>query len=172
MDVLDALFGQGKDLTALQMGARAVVVFYLTLVVMRVSGRRSFGQRTTFDQVVMVLIGAVISRAVVGASPFVPTIAAALVIVCLHRVTAWLSISIPALDAMLNGDERLLVAGGRRSREEMRRGLISDRDLLEAARQHGQTGIADCDLVLERGGQISVVKRRADRREDSLSSPS
>lgn len=159
MDALEILFGQGKDLTVLQMCTRAVVVFYLTLVIMRLSGRRSFGQRTTFDQVVAILLGAVISRAVVGASPFVPTIAAAVVIVALHRITAWFSVSHPALDALINGSERLLVAAGSPDREEMRKGLISDRDLLESARQHGRPTIAGCDLVLERGGQISVVKR-------------
>lgn len=159
MDAVELIFGQGKDLTALQMCARAVLVFHLTLAIMRLSGRRSFGQRSAFDNVVAMLLGAIISRAVVGASPFGPTMAAAVVIVALHRVLAWAAVAAPALDRLINGTERVLVSGGEPDRAQMRRGLISDRDLLESARQHGRSTLADCDLVLERGGQVSVVQR-------------
>src|SRR5580700_11424159 len=89
MNVLIAIFGEGKNLDSLQMAARAVVVFITTLIFIRISGRRSFGQRSPFDYVVAVLLGATLSRVIVGASPAVPTLVASLVIVLIHRVLAW-----------------------------------------------------------------------------------
>ncbi|MGF6482427.1 hypothetical protein QFZ91_004590 [Paraburkholderia sp. JPY419] len=89
MDVFFVLFGQGRELDPLQMGLRSIVVFVIAIVLIRVSGRRSFGQRTPFDLVVVILLGAMLSRAIVGASPFIATVVASLVIVVCHRVLAW-----------------------------------------------------------------------------------
>jgi len=90
MDAIYLLFGQGRDLDPLQMSLRAVLVFLIALVLIRVSGRRSFGQRSPFDSVVVILLGATLSRAIVGASPFVATVLASLVIVVCHRLLAWI----------------------------------------------------------------------------------
>ena len=89
MDVLIAIFGEGKDLGSLQMAMRAVAVFFAALILIRISGRRSFGQRSPFDYVVAILLGATLSRVIVGASPATPTFMASLVIVLLHRALAW-----------------------------------------------------------------------------------
>ncbi|MGM2885457.1 hypothetical protein ACS2R9_27050, partial [Bacillus cereus group sp. BC64] len=86
MDVVVALFGQGRMLGPGQMVLRAIVVFVVALVLIRIAGRRAFGQRSPFDHVVGILLGAILSRAVVGASPFVATVAASLAIAQLHRV--------------------------------------------------------------------------------------
>jgi uncharacterized membrane protein YcaP (DUF421 family) len=49
MDTVITLFGEGRELNALQMAVRAMVVFFCCLVLIRISGRRSFGQRSPFD---------------------------------------------------------------------------------------------------------------------------
>jgi hypothetical protein len=77
METLIALFGEGKDLDSLQMAARATVVFFGALILIRISGRRSFGQRSPFDYVVAILLGATLSRVIVGAGPrFEPIVCA------------------------------------------------------------------------------------------------
>lgn len=54
MNAVVALFGEGKSLDVLQMGMRALVVFFIAHVLIRLSGRRSFGQRAPFDYVVVI----------------------------------------------------------------------------------------------------------------------
>ena len=49
--MLDAflwLFGEGQDLASWQMAARGAAMFFIALVLIRVSGRRSFGQGSAF----------------------------------------------------------------------------------------------------------------------------
>ncbi|NNU33298.1 hypothetical protein HK413_02345 [Mucilaginibacter sp. S1162] len=46
MEILLKIFGEGKDLSALQMSCRGIVVFIIALALIRLSGRRSFGIRT------------------------------------------------------------------------------------------------------------------------------
>ncbi|WP_028078975.1 DUF421 domain-containing protein [Solimonas soli] len=160
-DILLRLFGEGRDLDALQMGARAVVVFILVLVMVRVAGRRSFGRRTSFDHVVAILLGAIVSRAIVGVSPFVPTIVAAFVLVLLHRALAWLNVVQPGLDALLNGRDRVLFENGRWHERELRRALIHREDVLEGVRLAGESTLdAFREVRLERSGRLSLQKRR------------
>jgi uncharacterized membrane protein YcaP (DUF421 family) len=153
-----SLIGDGTDLTALQMGGRAVIVFSITLLLIRLSGRRSFGQHNAFDACLTVLLGAVLSRAVVGASPFFATILAATMLVLMHRVIAWACVRWGEIDLLVSGDTRDLIVEGVKQTDTMKKALISDRDLEEAVRK--KCGDADMErvesAVLERDGQVSI----------------
>src|SRR5688500_14278019 len=92
MNTIYEIFGQGKDLTVLQMGLRALVIFIIALIVLRIAGRRSFGMQMPIDNILVILLGAILSCAVVGASPFVPTVVAAAIIAVLHRLFALIAI--------------------------------------------------------------------------------
>ena len=158
------LFGQGEQLDALQMTLRAVAVFALTLLMIRAAGRRSLGQHRAFDACTTVLLGSVLSRAVVGASPFWPTMAAGAAIVVLHRLIAMASVRWPRFETLVSGDKRELVRGGQCDEAEMRQALVTHRDLDEAVRQKtGNEGARLERAVLERDGRISVKVDGADR---------
>ena len=156
-ELASTLFGDGSDLNALQMALRATAGFVLTLAMIRIAGRRSLGQHRTFDTCTTVLIGAVLSRAVVGASPFWSTIAAGATIVLLHRLVAVASLRWPWFESLVSGDKRELVKDGRRDEDAMRRGPITHRDLDEAVRKEsGDESSALERAVLERDGRITV----------------
>ena len=158
--ILTQLFGNGSDLNLLQMVLRGVLVFALTLVMYRISGRRSLGQHSLFDVCVTVLLGAILSRAVVAASPFLPTIATGFALVLFHRVIALVSARSKSFSTLVNGRPRTLVQDGRPDRQAMRKALVSDEDLAQALRHHGLQELTDIrQMVLERNGAISVVAR-------------
>lgn len=159
MELIALIFGDGDQLTAGQMAARAGVVFFITLALIRISGRRSLGQRTPFDAATTVLLGAVLSRGVVGASPFGATIAAAAILVLLHRALGWVSVRWDRLDVLVNGHERVLVSEGELDQQALASALITRRDLDEAIRK--KAGHARLPMVsaatLERDGEISLL---------------
>lgn len=161
MHIVQTLFGHGTQLEPWQMAARACTIFIFLLIMIRLSGRRSFGQRSPFDAGTAVLLGAVLSRAVVGASPYGSALAAGLAIVVMHRAIAWTCVRSAAFDRLINGDERVLMVNGRQDDEAMRKALITQRDLDEAARKKFGADQADCidRAVLERDGQVSLSKR-------------
>ncbi len=158
------LFGQGERLDALQMTLRAIAVFALTLLMIRIAGRRSLGQHRAFDACTTVLLGSVLSRAVVGASPFWATMAAGAAIVVLHRLIAMASVRWPWFEAMVSGDKRELVRDGHCDDIEMREALVTRRDLDEAVRKKtGDERVSIQRAVLERDGRITVKVEGADR---------
>src|SRR5690348_15276719 len=162
MDLIETIFGTGRDLNLLQMSARAFAVFVLALALIRASGRRSFGQHRPFDACTTVLLGAVLSRAVVGASPFWATMGAAATIVALHRVIAMACVRWAWFETVISGDKRELASPAGRDTDEMRKGLITQRDLDEAVRKKtGDEGTPLERAVLERDGTITLKPKRA-----------
>jgi uncharacterized membrane protein YcaP (DUF421 family) len=156
-DLVGTLFGDGTELNPLQMALRAVAVFVLSLTMIRIAGRRSLGQHRAFDTCTTVLMGAVLSRAVVGASPFWATMAAGATIVLLHRLVAMASVRWPWFESLISGDKRELVKDRRRDEEEMRKALITVRDLDEAVRKKSGNEASPLErAVLERDGSITV----------------
>lgn len=161
MDLIHEIFGQGKDLSALQMSSRGIVVLFIALVLVRVSGRRSFGLHTPLDNVITISLGAILSRAVVGVSPFVPVIVCCFVIVIFHRCLGWAISRYKWVGRFVEGDKILLFSDGHFNRENMRRALLCEEDMMEGVRKSALTDDMDkIDRVyIERNGDISPIKK-------------
>ena len=161
MSTLTHLFGEGKDLTVLQMGLRAVVVFLIGLALVRIAGRRAFGLREPFDNVLSILLGAILSRCVVGASPFLPTISACFVIVILHFSFGKLSYYSSTFGWIVKGEVKILYENEKMNKKNMCRCMISEKDLLEGVRTIASVeSLSEVKTVyLERNGTMSVIKK-------------
>ncbi len=162
MDILTEIFGQGKDLNALQMSSRAIIVFIIALLLIRISGRRSFGLHTPLDNIITISFGAVLSRAVVGASPFVPVIISCFVTVLLHRFFGWLVVKNPKFASMVEGDKILLYQKGNFINDNMKRALVCKEDTMQGVRKSALTeDMGKIEKVyMERNGEISAIKKQ------------
>jgi uncharacterized membrane protein YcaP (DUF421 family) len=161
MNVLLVLFGEGRDLNTLQMALRSIVVFVIAIVLIRVSGRRSFGQRSPFDSVIVILLGATLSRAIVGASPFVATVVCSFVLVACHRLLARMCQRSSRFERLVSGGEREVFCDGMFNAREMDAALITPTDIHESVRQKtGSRSMNDVSAaILERNGEISVIRK-------------
>jgi uncharacterized membrane protein YcaP (DUF421 family) len=161
MEILNTLFGQGKELNALQMSCRGVVVFFIALLLIRVSGRRSFGVRTPLDNIIVISLGAILSRAIVGASAFLPVIVTCFVIVLLHRFIGWLIATNKLLGRLIEGEKILLYEDNVFKKENMKKALVCQEDLMQGVRKSALT--EDMDKIekvfIERNGEISAIKK-------------
>ena len=160
MKTVELLFGSGKELTALQMCDRGIVIFLIALLLIRISGRRSFGLHTPLDSIITILLGAILSRAVTGSSPFVPVVAACLVIVIIHRSLSWLLVRSPRLRKVTDGEAIVLYDQGVFLEDNMRRALISKDDIMQGIRTTALT--EDLSRIkrvyMETNGKVSIVK--------------
>jgi uncharacterized membrane protein YcaP (DUF421 family) len=161
METLHYLFGEGENLTVLQMSARAVVTFIICILFIRIAGMRSFGMRMPFDTVITILLGAILSRPIVGASPFLPSVVAAGIIALMHRLFAWIAIYSRTFGKIIKGEEVILYENGKFFEENMRSCLISMKDLIENVRLAGHVDSFEKVKIIyvERNGEISIVKK-------------
>lgn len=161
MQLIHTLFGQGHNLDSLQMVSRAIVAFIITLVLIRIAGVRTFGKRSAFDNVIIIMLGSIFSRVVVGASPFFPTTLACLAFVLVHRLLGWISLRNDTIGRLVKGEKASLYADGKPNEANMRKAGVSEKDLLESVRLRinsddlGQVR----EIIIERNGDMSVIRK-------------
>ena len=140
---------------------RAAFVFVVAWALLRLAGRRSFAQKTPFDLCIMLLLGAVLSRAVVGATSTGVAMGASLVLVLMHRSVGWICTRYPPFDRLIGGNPIELLSNGELDRNAIAHTEISDEDLASSMRQSLQTetqsGVKR--IVVERNGKISFVRQ-------------
>jgi uncharacterized membrane protein YcaP (DUF421 family) len=161
MEVLIKIFGEGKDLNALQMSSRGILIFFIALILIRISGRRSFGVRTPLDNIITILLGAIVSRAVVGASDFVPVIICCFVIVLLHRIFGWFIAGSKSFGRIVEGQKILLFDNGQFLENNMKKALVGQEDIMQGVRKSALTEDMDAieKVYMERNGDISAIKK-------------
>ena len=162
MNWIIQLFGQGKDLTALQMSIRGLTIFIIALLLIRISGRRSFGLHTPLDNIVTILLGAILSRTVVGASPFLPVICCCFVIVITHRLLGILISRHERISRILEGDKLLLFKDGQFIEKNMKKAQVCKENIIQGIRESALT--EDLDKIekvyMERNGVLSIIKKQ------------
>jgi uncharacterized membrane protein YcaP (DUF421 family) len=161
---LETLLGLGREaasLTFLQISLRGVLVFAATLVIVRCGDRRFLSQKTAFDAVLGFILASMLARAVNGTAAFFPTLGSGFVLVTLHRILAYWSRRSHAVGLLIKGRSDVIVRDGALDEAAARRNRLSEHDVLEDLRLNGNVAdIRDVLLaVLERNGQVSVVRR-------------
>ena len=151
--------GEGEQLNVLQMCVRAFILFFVALVLMRIGGVRIFGKRSALDNIIVIMLGAVLARAIVGASPLMPTIAAGAVMILLHKVLSYMAVKNERIFNIVNGSPLVLYKDNQILWHNMQRGSISLHELMESL--HLETKkivLDDIDTAfLETNGRISFI---------------
>jgi uncharacterized membrane protein YcaP (DUF421 family) len=161
--LLHSLLGIGaepKDLTFLQVSIRAVIVFVVTLVMVRLGSKRSLAEKTAFDTVLVVIIGSMLARAINGSEAFFQTLGAGFVLVLVHRTFDFAAYYSHLFGILVKGRPVVLVQDGRLQRKNMLREQISTHDLEEDMRLEAKTeDLSEIQTArLERSGDISFIK--------------
>jgi uncharacterized membrane protein YcaP (DUF421 family) len=91
MKFFNDVWGIKENLSPLEISARAIVMFLITLILIRLSGMRSINKSTPFEAVIAILIGGILSRGVAGATPFLSTVFGAIAIVVVQKILSRLS---------------------------------------------------------------------------------
>jgi len=161
MEAIENLFGLDvQKLETYQMIARAVVIFFISLVLVRVSGIRTLGKQNAFDNLTALMLGAIMGRAIVSAEqPFFGSIIA-LVIMILHRFISWLTFHNKKSGLILKGKHLLLMKNGERIERNLKKTNITEEDILESLRRDVNVPSLDKikEVYLERSGELSFIK--------------
>jgi len=140
---------------------RACVVYFVLLVMIRLSGKRSMGQFTAFDMLLVVLLGNAVQNALLGSDN---SVAGGLLLAATLIVLNWLIGLVSArsdrIEALVEGAPVLLARDGKVYKDVLRRELVSRQDFEKALREAGIEGVDDIRMaVLETNGHITVVRR-------------
>jgi uncharacterized membrane protein YcaP (DUF421 family) len=140
---------------------RATVIFLFVYLLTRVVGRRELGSSKPFDMVLLVVLGDLIQQgitqsdnSVTGALLVVSTLA------ILTVAVSYLSVRIPRLRPLLDGEPLILVEDGEPNIPNLKRQRLDLGEVLAEARLQQIAHIADIQwAILESSGQISIIPK-------------
>ncbi|WP_448101237.1 DUF421 domain-containing protein [Luteibacter jiangsuensis] len=141
--------------------ARGVLTYLGLLTLMRMSGKRSFGEMSAFDLLVLVLAGGTLRTAIIGDDhTYLGAFIGVASILLTNKVLAWICVRSPRFNRLVEGLPAVLVRDGRRDTDELRRQALPEaafnRALHAAGMEHeGSVAIAR----LEPNGKITFIRK-------------
>ena len=139
---------------------RSVAVYLFVLVVFRISGKRSLSQMTTFDFILLLIIGEATQQALLGNDFSV--INACVVIatlITLDILFSWMERRLPPFGRAVESLPVVVVENGKLLRERAEHEGVTLSEILAAGRErHGLERLEQFKYaILERHGGISVI---------------
>jgi uncharacterized membrane protein YcaP (DUF421 family) len=139
---------------------RAVAVYLILLVILRIAGKRTLAQITVFDFILVLIISEATQQALLG-DDFSITGAAVVIatLVLLDIALSEFKQRSTRVDQIIDDIPVVIVDNGKLLLDRMNRARIDEQDILVAARElHGLERLDQIKYaVLERSGGISIV---------------
>jgi uncharacterized membrane protein YcaP (DUF421 family) len=140
---------------------RGVVVYCVLLLMVRLSGKRTVGQFTPFDLLVVMLLSEAVSNSLSGGdNSLVGGLIIAATLIALNLGIGFATTRSRKIENLIEGTAVLLGRDGQVFNDVMRRSRVGEADIEEALRE-ANCSIKDMKyLFLEADGSISVLKNQ------------
>lgn len=140
---------------------RGVIVYCVLLLLVRVSGKRTVGQFTPFDLLVVMLLSEAVSNSLSGGDE---SVAGGLLIACtliaLNLAVGFLSSRSRKVATLIDGECVLLGRDGQVFKDVLKRNRIAQGDVDQALREADvELSKAKC-IFLEADGKITVLEKK------------
>lgn len=139
---------------------RGIIVYVFLLLILRIMGKRSLSETTTFDLIVLLIISEVTQQAMIGRDESL-TGAAILITTLLGIDLLFTLLKRPfkLFEKVVEGTPLIIVDRGKPLKERMNKIKVDESDVMQAARS--KLGIEKMEqvkyAVLEKDGTISVI---------------
>ena len=144
---------------------RAVIVYVVVLVMVRLAGKRTLGQFTPFDMLLLVLLGNAVQNALLGQDTSLGGgLLLALTLISLNYFVGWITTRSPAVERVIEGEPVVLARHGHVLQKVLQRELVSKADFAKAMRDAGCDDVEEVDLaLLETNGHITIILKKDQR---------
>lgn len=142
--------------------ARAAFMYVFLMLILRLSGKRTLSEVTTFDFILLLIIGDSSQQGITG-DDFSVTNAVLVVttLVFLDIVFSYIKQKYNTLEKWIDGTPLIILREGKLDEELMRRSRVDEYDILGAARKlHGLERLEQIKYaILEKDGGITIVPK-------------
>ncbi|MEW6131182.1 MAG: YetF domain-containing protein [Acidobacteriota bacterium] len=142
---------------------RGLVVYFVLLIIFRLSGKRTLTQITDFDLILLLIISETTQQAMVsddhsmtnGLLLIITLIGTSIV---LSHLKQWF----PALDKWLDGTPLIIIENGKVHKHRLQKARINENDIMTAARAlQGLERLEQIKYaILECDGEITIVPKK------------
>lgn len=143
--------------------------YFVLLLMLRASGKRTLSKMNAFDFVVTVAIGSTLATVMLSKDvALAEGVLALALLIALQYLITWLSVRSQAVDRLVKSEPTLLLHRGEFLAGAMKAARVAEVEILAAVRKHGESDVgAVLAVVLETDGSFSVVTRQEDAGQPS-----
>ena len=157
---VDLLGLDAKELEWYQMVIRTCIVFIAALAFIRLTGMRTFGTQSAFDVIVVITLGGILGRCIMGHYPFFASMLAAAALTVLHKLASMLASRNTFICRLIEGDAVLLFSNGKIRTDKLKQYDITDKELEAALHEQSVDSFSQVKTIrLEPDGKLSVIKK-------------
>lgn len=143
----------------LMTAGRAVLVYVVFLIIIRLLGKRTVGNITPFDFLVALMLGEVVDEIIYGDVNLVQGFTAVVVIALLHWLNSWFGFKFPTFQQLTAGKSTVLIKNGQLQRDGMAKERMDEDEIWEELRLKEIDDLAEVkEARLETTGQVSVLR--------------
>lgn len=144
---------------------RALVLYLVVVVVMRMMGKRQVAQMQPFELVIMIMIADLAATPMEDTDiPLINGVVPIIALLSIQVLASYFSLKSEGFRDFICGKPSILIHRGRIDQSELYRLRVNINDLLEALRNKDYFNISDVQYaILETNGQMSIIPK-ADKR--------
>ncbi|HEX7129546.1 MAG TPA: YetF domain-containing protein [Rhodanobacteraceae bacterium] len=145
---------------AWELVCRAVIVYFALLVMLRLSGKRTVGELSIFDLIVIIVLGSAVRAALLGNDKSVlGGLLVVAVLLLLDFVGAFLSARYKPVERLLDGKPVLVARDGVVFHDVLKKCNVPAGTFEGVLRKHSMTTAEIGQAILEANGNITLCKR-------------
>ncbi|RSK52965.1 DUF421 domain-containing protein [Bacillus canaveralius] len=137
---------------------KAMIIYLVTIAVMRLMGKSSIVQMTPYDLVAIIIIGTVASEPLIS-TELIPSLITLAIITAMYILFSFLTLH-PVGNRLFLGEPTILIKDGKIIEDNLEKSHLSVSQVLSILRSKGYPKVADVGYaVLEPIGEISIVPK-------------
>jgi uncharacterized membrane protein YcaP (DUF421 family) len=141
---------------------RAAFLYFFILIALRITGKRTLAQITTFDVVLLLLIAESTDNSIIGDDHSVwSTVIVIITFIVLETILTLIKNKWQKADQLLEGSPVVIVENGKIIQANANKEKVDEDDVLQAARK--DQGLERLDqikyAILEKNGGISIIPK-------------
>lgn len=140
---------------------KATAAYFVLLLLLRVTGRRTGKRMATFEILLIFLLGGQMTQTVIGEDrSFTNALTGVSTVALCHAFVSWLKIKWPLAARIIDGTPLIIYKDGEWERECMNMVRVQKQDVHQHAREEGIENEDQIRLItVERNGAISIIKK-------------
>lgn len=145
---------------AWELVCRAAIVYVALLIFLRISGKRTVGELSIFDLIVVIVLGSAVRTALLGNDKSVPGgLLVVATLLFLDFISAFLTARFKKVEQLLDGKPVLIARDGVVFHDVLKKCNVPSGTFEGVLRKHSMTTAQIGQAILEANGNITVCKR-------------
>jgi len=157
------LIGDGPWAFLIEVLPRAIVMYALLLISMRLMGKRVAAQLSITELAVILMLGAAIGVPIqVSSQGVLPAVVVLLTVVCMQRASSRAAVRWRSIEILTQGDTRLVIRDGRILLDNLKQNQMSREMLASELRAADVAHLGELRRAyFESSGALSLIKRKS-----------